>query len=287
MLWPAADGAPETTKRDLALYYEAMGEAILPHIRGRPCSIIRCPEGIGEPGFFQRHLGEGASALLTAAAVSGDQAPYIQIDHVEALIALAQISALELHPWNCAPFKPEVPGRLVFDLDPSPGLDFQDVIDAAKEVKARLEAVGLVAFCKTTGGKGLHVVTPLKPDGKLSWPEAKAFARALCEQMAADSPERYLVNMSKAKRVGRIFLDYLRNDRMSTAVAPYSPRARPGAPVSWPVAWTQVKSGLDPKTYTIRTAPGLLTRTKPWEGYDQGERPLLTAIKRLGGKSSA
>ena len=127
------------------------------------------------------------------------------------------------------------------------------------------------------------MVTPLDAAGRkgVEWAEAKAFARTVCERMAADSPDRYLVNMSKAKRVGKIFLDYLRNDRLSTAVAPYSPRARPGAPVSWPVAWSQVKKGLDPAAFTLRTAPGLLARAKGWEGYDQAARPLRPAIKAL------
>jgi bifunctional non-homologous end joining protein LigD len=161
---------------------------------------------------------------------------------------------------------------------------FATVVETACEMRDRLDALGLVSFCKTTGGKSFHIVTPLAASKKtiLTWPEAKAFAHEVCLRMARDDPQRYVVNMAKKLRGGRIFLDYLRNDRMATAVAPLSTRARPGGPVSMPLTWTQVKADLNPKKFIVRTVPALIRKRKAWADYCDAERPLGQAIRRLG-----
>lgn len=284
VFWPETVDSKAVSKLELAQYYEVIGEWLLPHLQGRPCSLVRAPDGITGEQFFQRHAMSGISDLFTLVKVKGDKAPYVQIDRREALAAVAQIGALEIHPWNCAAGDPEVAGRLIFDLDPAPDVAFSAVITAALEVRDRLKKLGLVSFCKTTGGKGLHVVTPLKAGkGAVPWPAAKNFAHIVCAQMAADSPTKYLDTMSKKNRTGRIFLDYLRNDRTSTAVAVLSSRARARAPVSMPVHWREVKSGLDPARYTVQSAAAILNKAKPWEDYAAAATSLASAIRRLSG----
>jgi bifunctional non-homologous end joining protein LigD len=283
VLWPATNGVPAVTKADLAAYYARHADRILAQIAGRPLSIIRAPNGITGQLFFQRHAMRGQSPLIGTVAIAGQAQPYLRVDDAHALAALAQISVVELHPWGARAETPDIPDRLVFDLDPDEGLGFDAVIDGAHELRERLEGVGLRAFARVTGGKGLHVVVPLaapRAGTAFGWPEAKQFARLVCVTMERDAPDRYTTTMAKRARGGKIFLDYLRNDRTSTAIAAWSPRGRPGAPIACPVAWDAVKPGLDPAGWhlpeMLRGAPV----RDPWSDFAAAGGDLRAAIAR-------
>ncbi len=277
-LWPKSKAGPAVTKRDLANYMAAAAARMLPHIAGRPISIVRTPDGIGGETFFQRHALKGTQAAMLAIKVSGEPNPYLGVDSAEALVALAQQAVTEIHPWGSKKGDPDVPERIILDLDPAPDVKFARVIEGAQELRKRLARLGFTPFVKTTGGKGLHVVIAIKG---ADWPEAKAFAKAVAVQLETDMPDRYTTTIAKKARPGKIFVDYLRNDRTSTGVAPWSPRAREGAPIAVPVTWAQVKPGLDPQKWTIHTAGPLLKKADPWAELAKSAKALGPAMRKL------
>lgn len=264
------------TKGELADYYLAVADRMLPHVARRPVTMVRCPTGQEKKCFYQRHAGSGVPEQLREVKVPGFDEPYLYLEDVAGLIAMVQMGVLEIHPWGVTVERPNRPDRIIFDLDPAEGLDFGDVVGAALEVRDRLGDLGLESFVKTTGGKGLHVVVPIDPVA--DWKSVKGFAKSLSEHMAADAPDRYLTKISKAERIGRIFIDYLRNDPTSTAVAPYSTRSRPGAPVALPLEWDELGDSLAPAEFTIRTVPKrAMGSNDPWAGMDRVKQRLPEA----------
>ncbi len=282
-LWPQTKKTDPVSKLELAEYYAAAAERMLAHIADRPISVVRAPDGIEGETFFQRHKLIGTAAPMLAIKVKGEAEPYLGLDNAKSLVALAQAGVLEIHPWGSKKGDPDSPERVILDLDPAPDVPFARVIEGAKELRQRLKALGFEPFVKTTGGKGLHVVIAVKgsPKNGIGWADAKAFAKAIAVEMAADSPERYTTTIAKKARTGRIFIDYLRNDRTSTGVAPWSPRARPAAPIAVPLAWSQLKSGLDPQAFRIDTAAPLLRRADAWDDLARTARPIAGALNRL------
>ena len=262
------------TKGELADYYLAVAGRMLPHVAGRPITMVRCPTGQEKKCFYQRHAGSGVPEQLREVTVPGFEEPYLYIEDAAGLIAMLQMGVVEMHPWGVTVERPDRPDRIIIDLDPAEGVGFDAVVRAALDVRERLEAMGLTSFVKTTGGKGLHVVVPVEP--VTAWSAAKAFAKGLAERMATDSPDLYLSRISKAEREGRIFIDYLRNDPTSTAVGPYSTRARPGAPVAMPLEWDALEGRLDPSAFTIRTVPGWIEAqaADPWAGMSEVKQRL-------------
>ena len=231
------------TKQQLANYLLAVTNVMLPHVQDRPLSLFRCPNGVGGQCFYQKHTGKGMPAGVSGVEIpdrkGGAAEEYVTITAPEGLVGMAQMGVLEVHPWGARNKTLERPDRLIFDLDPDPALPWTTVVEAAVRIRKRLARYGLkTTFVKLSGGKGLHVVAPVTP--KLEWPEIKLFCRRVAEQIEAEAPQLYLIRMSKADRVGKIFIDYLRNERGATAVAPWCPRARPGMPVAVPLSWDEL-----------------------------------------------
>ena len=281
-LWPADANGPALSKRDLALYWEAVAAVAAPGIVGRPLALVRCPDGIGGEHFFQKHPGRGMPGALHGAEADG--APFVAMDGPAGLVACAQVAAIELHSWGSSLANPLHADRLVFDLDPGEGVTMPAIVDAARAVKRRLGALGLAAFCRTSGGKGLHVVAPIRTGA--GWDAVRAWSRGFAEAMEAEAPDRYVSTTRKADRRNRILVDWLRNGLGSTAVASFSPRARPGAGVAMPLAWREVTPGLDSMAYTLRTVPGRLARRKtdPWAGFADAARELPALPRQRNAK---
>lgn len=256
------------TKRDVWDYYLAVADHLLPEIAGRPLSVIRCPAGTGRPCFFQKHLTSGLELVSTVKLKeeSGSNAQYLVVEDLPGLMELVQFNALEFHPWGAMAATPDRADRIVFDLDPGPGVSFADIKKAAVDIRKRLEQLDLVSFLRVSGGKGLHVVVPLNPG--CDWELTKRFAHGFADALAQSEPERFLATATKAKRNKRIFVDYLRNARGATAVASYSLRARDSAPVALPLSWSDLGKLGRANAFTLKEVPAKLRRRRkdPWEG---------------------
>lgn len=277
--------AAGATKRQLAEYYETVAEWILPHLADRPVVLVRCLHGSSGECFYQKDASTGFPDSIRTIAIEHDEGPvhYALIDGVTDLVALAQLGVLEIHTWGSRADDVERPDRLIFDLDPGPGVAWEAVVSAAVLMRDRLEALGLGAFVKTTGGKGLHIVTPIACT--VGWGEARAATKAIADSVAADEPLLYTTNPLKDRRQGRIFIDYIRNTRGATAVCAYSTRARDRAPVSVPVRWDELEAGVRSDGYTISSVPRRLRAlgSDPWAGYEDARATVSDALRSGSG----
>jgi bifunctional non-homologous end joining protein LigD len=278
LYWPDVG----VTKEGLADYYAEVWPHMAATVAGRPLALVRCPDGITGQQFFQKHAWKGLNKSIVLARDPKEPGePLIAIRDLDGLVGLVQAAALEIHPWGSSLLDWERPDMIIMDLDPGENVALATVIEAAQDVRARLSAAGLASFVKTSGGKGLHVVSPVKP--KAEWPAVKAFTKAIADSMAADSPDRYVATIAKAKRTGKILVDYLRNQRGTTAVAAYSTRARPGAAVSMPLAWEELGPAIGPAHFTVENAPARLAALErdPWDGFRAAAAPIEPIKPRL------
>jgi bifunctional non-homologous end joining protein LigD len=275
------------TKGQLLAYVAVVSGWMLPHVANRPLTIVRCPEGRHKHCFFQKKIVRGTPAAIGTVPITelrtGETADYMVVKDLPGIVALVQMGTLEIHTWGSHADKPDRPDLLVFDLDPGERVAWDRVVLAAFELHKRLGALGLESFVKTTGGKGLHIVAPVAR--RLGWDELKQFSKRLVERMAAAEPRLYTTTMTKATRRGRIYLDYLRNARNATFIAPYSMRRRPGAPVAVPIGWDELARGVDPATFDICTVPRRLTQLDrdPWANMPNVDQAITAAAWRAVG----
>ncbi|HXK16813.1 MAG TPA: non-homologous end-joining DNA ligase [Polyangiaceae bacterium] len=264
------------TKQQLLDYYELVAPRMLPHVANRPLTLVRCPNGRDKPCFFQKHPGKGELPGLRSVAIREKEgkSPYSVLDAALGLFSLVQLGALEVHTWGSRADDLEHPDILVFDLDPDPSLSYAAVIEGARALREIFEQAKLESFVKTTGGKGLHVCVPIRAD--LAWTVVKDFTARIARSLAAGAPELYVATQSKAKRQGKTFIDYLRNVRGATFVAPYSTRARENAPVAVPLEWDELSPKLPPDYFTLRNLEQRLAKLArdPFERLARLEQPL-------------
>ena len=268
------------TKQQVADYYRAVAPLLLPELVRRPVTLVRCPDGVDSPCFFQKHHADSFGPNVRAVDIvekDGGSEAYPYVEDIAGVLDLVQMNVLELHLWGSRIEDLEHPDRLVFDLDPGPGVEWKDLVAAARDVRARLQAMGVDSFPRLSGGKGLHVVLPIRPGP--TWDEAKDFCDGVADAMAEQSPDRYVATASKAKRKGVIFVDWLRNGRGATSVASWSLRARKEAGVAVPVAWSELgrlRSGAD---YPLDRALRRATRARAdvWPGWAAATRQTLPA----------
>jgi len=264
------------TKLDLAQYYEQIADWMLPHLEGRPLTLVRCPEGFSKQCFYQRHMTGSMREPIRSISVREGRSTvsYVSVDSTPGLVALAQMRVLEIHTWGSRQDRIEQPDRMIFDLDPDPALPWKRIKEAAETLRVRLSALGFIPFVKTTGGKGLHVVVPVRP--RYGWETVKSLTKDIAADLAREAPDLYTATLSKAERRGKIYLDYLRNARTATAVSAYSTRAREHAPVSVPVDWDELSSDVRGNHFTIRNVPRRLARLRrdPWEDYEVSRRTI-------------
>ena len=267
---------PGITKRQLADYWQEVADVALPFLKQRPLTLFRCPDGYAAQCFYQKHVGAGVPPVVPRVAIKEGEDPYAVIDGVESLLGLVQIGVLELHVWGSRAEHLDKPDVIVLDLDPAPDVPWSEIAAAALTLKERVEGLGLNAFVKLTGGKGLHVVVPVTPGP--TWPAVKKFTHAIVNEMVRDDPRRFIASMSKVKRTGKIFIDYLRNDAEATAIGAYSPRARAGAPVALPIEWDELQpDARQAPRFGILEVPKLIRARKrdPWQGFEAARRSLV------------